>query len=52
MKKQTKKLTLAKETVRMLDEVGLTAVQGGGITNNYTDCYPYRCPNMPATARC
>jgi hypothetical protein len=51
MKKNVKKLTLAKETLRML-EPDLIAVQGGAITDNYTDCYPYRCPNMPASARC
>lgn len=51
MKKKTKKLVLAKETVRML-ELDLIAVQGGAISYNYTNCYPYRCPNMPDTARC
>ena len=49
MKKKTKKLVLAKETVRML-ELALSAVKGGG--SNYTACYPYRCPIEPATRDC
>jgi hypothetical protein len=50
VKKNTekKKLVLAKETVRQMQDH--TVVQGGA--SAYTACYPYRCPNEPATKFC
>jgi hypothetical protein len=51
MKKQPKKLTLAKETVRSLDlELG-DAVGGSGTINcSYPSDYRY-CPRMPNTSQ-
>lgn len=52
MKKQVKKLVLAKETVRNLEPGFEAAVGGSGtIECSYPSDYPY-CPRMPATARC
>ena len=44
MKKQMKKLTLARETVLNLDDIGhvVGGNQGGGPTSSYT--YPCDCP--------
>ena len=51
MKKTLKKLALAKETVRDLDE--LTSVQGGATDPlGFTDlsCTAYHCPRYPGRA--
>jgi hypothetical protein len=55
MKKTPKKLVLAKETVRNLEEMALRKAGGGySLEASCPDasCVPYRCPNMPASARC
>jgi pentose-5-phosphate-3-epimerase len=38
MKKSLKKLTLAKETLRSLDESKMIEVAGGVKSKNYSDC--------------
>jgi hypothetical protein len=38
MKKALKKLTLAKETLRSLDEKQIAGALGGATSKNYSDC--------------
>ena len=45
MKKQVKKLKLAKETLRSIEEVALEKV-AGGYSIKYCDTWRY-CPNEP-----
>lgn len=50
MKKTTKKLVLAKETVRSLDDTTILQAAGGSLTC-YISCGS-RCPNLPSFAEC
>jgi hypothetical protein len=44
MKKTTQKLTLAKETLRRLEQVDLAGIVGGGTTNTCTNSLWVDCP--------
>ena len=56
MKKTTKKLVLAKETLRKLEHGVMGRVRGGDVEGasegqdscGDASCHPYRCPNKPA----
>jgi hypothetical protein len=53
MKKPVKKLVLAKETLRNLEESRLR--EAGGAVNTYTcgySCGPLQCPTAPYTKYC
>ena len=49
MKKTAKKLVLAKETVKNLEEPKLNMIAGG--TSGADSCHPYYCPRMPIDTR-
>ena len=52
MKKNTKKLTLSRETVRTLQEIGLEAVNGGVTDSSCAiSCDPYTVRICPTGSR-